>query len=313
MLRPFPPANASKANIISYQIDSDKILTPVSSSYVLPAELPPPAPYDNTSLSDLTNLSAELLDEAKNAASNAAQTAALSTVPLFDSETAKNSAGLNADANSGDTSDGFILAMIFKIVPIGVNIVRRGKTIVAGLKETSMGIVELIKNIAILTTVIGLDTIEYVSQLFIYLFKLLLCSVSILSNFPKCVIFYILDIIMSIIFVCFISVLFIIDVFLLVKYWAGTSCVEMFMMFIDILGKIDEIAYSTASVHIFHYPDSIINMCYSCSAMGDTKDYETASANMYRDIFVSLPNDIGGPIGDIFTGIGHLFSFFDLG
>jgi hypothetical protein len=310
MLRPFPPANASRSEIISYQVISDTLLKPVSSSYISQTE--PTTPYDETSLSDLTNLSAELLDELKNAASAAAQSSAASVMPNFDSDTAKSMAGLNSAANSGDTSDGFILAMIFKIVPIGVNIAKRGKTIVQGLKETSMGIVDLIKNVAILTSVIGMDTIEFVSQLFIYTFKLLLCSVSILLNFPKCVIFYILDIFMFILFACFISVLFIIDVFLLVKYWAGTSCVEMFMMLMDILEKVDEMAYSTLSIHIFHYPDSIINMCYSCSAMGDTSGYKTASSNMYKDIFVSLPNDVGGPIGEIVTGFGHLFSFFDL-
>jgi hypothetical protein len=75
--------------------------------------------------------------------------------------------------------------MIFKIVPIGVNIARKGKTIIAGLKETSMGIFDLIKNVALLTAVIGIDAIEFFIQLFIYLFKLLLCSVTILMNFQE--------------------------------------------------------------------------------------------------------------------------------
>jgi len=310
MLRPFPPKNASRADLIPYQVNSDALLTPLSSTVQQITE--PPPPYDDSSLFDVSKLSSELLDAVKSSAESASRISAASVIPSFDSETAKSKAGLTKDANSGDTSDGFILAMIFKIVPIGVNIARKGKTIIAGLKETSMGIFDLIKNVALLTAVIGIDAIEFFIQLFLYLFKLLLCSVTILMNFPKCVIFYVIDVFMFVLFMCIMSVLFIFDMFFLIKHWTGTSLIEMFMMLIGILSKIDDVTYSNMSIHIIHYPDSIINMCYTCSAMGDTSGFKTATSRIFKDIFVSVPNDVGGPFGDIFTGIAHLFSFFDL-
>jgi hypothetical protein len=310
MLRPFPPKNASSVDLIPYQINSDELLRPVS-SIVKKLDEPSP-PYDESALLDVSNLSSELLDAVKSSAESAARISASSVVPGFDSDTAQAKAGLQKDIKSGNTSDGFILAMIFKIVPIGVNIARKGKTIVAGLKESSMGIVDLIKNIALLATVIGIDTIEFFVQLFVYLFKLLLCSVTILMNFPKCVIFYVLDIIIFLFFMCIMSIMFIFDMFFLTKYWLGTSLIEMFMMGLGILSKIDDATYSSMSVHIIHYPDSITNMCYTCSAMGDTSGFKRVASRMFNNIFIGIPTEVGGPIGDIFTGISHIFSFFNI-
>ena len=311
MLRPFPPKNASRADLIPFEVDSDALLRSVSSSYKAKSYVPEPTiPYDDSTLADLTNLSSELLAQIADKANQASQ---IESVPKFDSDSATAKAGLQAKANSGDTSDGFILKMIFDIVPIGVNIAKKGKTIATGFKETAMGIVDLIKNIALLTAVIGIDTIDFFVQLFIYLFKLLLCSVTIISNFPKCLTFYVIDVIMFAVFVMIVSLLFIIDLFLMVKSIAGISCIEAFIMLLGILNKIDAVVYSAFSVHLIHYPDKIINMCYSCSAMGDTSGFKSASSRMFKDIFISLPSDIGGPIGEAITGIGHIFSFLDIG
>jgi len=313
MLRPFPPENASRTDLIPYEVDSDTLLRSVSSSRAVPrpaSVVEPTEPYDETTLADLTNLSSELLAQVADLQSQVSKS---DSIPKFDSDTALAKAALQAKANSGDTSDGFILKMIFDIVPIGVNIAKKGKTIATGFKETGLAILDLIKNLALLTAVIGIDTIEFFVQLFIYLFKLLLCSVSIISNFPKCVTFYVIDVIMFFVFVCIVSLLFIIDLFLMVKSVAGISCMELFIMLLGILNKIDAFVYSAFSVHLIHYPDKIIKMCYSCSAMGDTSGFKSVASRMFKDIFVSIPTDIGGPIGDAFSGIGHIFSFLDIG
>jgi hypothetical protein len=109
-----------------------------------------------------------------------------------------------------------------------------------------------------------------------------------------------------------ISILFIFDVFLMVKYFAGISCIEAFMMLLQYLEMADQILYSTFSFHIIHYPESVLNMCYRCSVMGDTSGFQKALSRMFNDIFVTLPNEIGGPIGEAITGIGHILSFLDL-
>lgn len=303
MLRNFPSKYATEDDLRQFQMNSDALLkavssTPLSSQSSKPS---PTTPYNNISaLSNLTNLSSELLDNAAGDVIGSPD----------DDEDEKDTSG--EGVNTGDESDAGLLAMIFKIVPIGMNIVSRGKTIATGFKETTMGIVDLIKNTALLTAITTMDSITFGFQFAIFIFKLLLCSVNILSNFPKCVIFYIIDIIVFVVFVCIVSILFIIDVFLMVKMWAGISCVELFLMLLNILEQIDKTIYSIMSFHIIHYPDSIIKMCYTCSSMGDTSGFKSAASRLFQDIFVKLPSGIGEPIGETLTGIGHIFSFLNL-
>jgi hypothetical protein len=313
MLRQFPPPNASKPELVKYQLNSDEILKSVSSS------LPPPLTkiekqlYNPSNISGVSNLAKEISDSIAEAKSEIDTAALAAMIPQAAKDSVAGASSLQKQINDGDTSDdSFILSLILKIVPIGVNIARRGKTIAQGFKEVAEGIINTIKNAALLTVITGVDTIRYVSQLFIYLFKVLLCSVTLMINFPKCVIFYFVDLIMYIVLMIALSVLFIIDVFLQIKSYTGLSAVEFFMKILETLEYIDSIIYSKLSIHIIHYPDSIINRCYRCSMMGDTTEYKKASKRVFNDYFVRIPNEIGGPIGEFFTGIGHIFSFFDI-
>ncbi len=88
---------------------------------------------------------------------------------------------------------------------------------------------------------------------------------------------------------------------------------EQFLMILQTLEEADTFVYSNFSFHIIHYPDQILNMCYRCSEVGDGSGYKNASSRLFNDLFVRIPNEIGGPIGEFFTGVGHIFSFFDLG
>ena len=268
--------------------------------------------YDSSRLSSLTNLSSELLASVEDIGGSLGSDL-LSSLDAGNAANALNASNMSREVKGGDTDDdGFLLAMIFKIVPIGINIVSRGRTIVQGFKELGTGIVDLIKNTAILTGIIGIDTIEFFFQLCAYLFKLLLCSVSIISDFPKCVIFYFIQLLINVVLACIVSILFIVDVFLMPKKWAGIGAVEIFIMILDIIENLDQVIYANLSFHIIHYPESIVKMCYTCSAMGDTSGFKRVANRWFNDIFVKIPNDIGGPIGESITGIGHIFSFLDL-
>ena len=114
------------------------------------------------------------------------------------------------------------------------------------------------------------------------------------------------------VFVCMVSLIFIVDVFLMVKSMTGTSVMEAFIVFLETVDKIDAGVHSVASFHIVHYPDEIINMCYTCSAMGDISKFKSAASRLFKDIFISIPSDIGGPIGETISGIGHIFSFLNI-
>jgi len=264
--------------------------------------------YDSSVLSSLTNLSSELLAKANELANETSQVAAQNAA----NDEISNKPKPGSDIDTSDTSKDNLLAMIFKIVPIGINIASKGKTIVQGLKETSKGIVDLIKNTAILTGIVGIDTIRFFIELCIYIFKLLICAVEKMFNFPKCLVFYLIDVFCLFILALFISVLFIIDVLLNPKFWFGKSCVEMLILVLVILERIDHFIYKNFSFHLIHYPEQILDMCYNCSAMRDTSGFKRVASKWFKDIFVQIPNDIGGPIGDTITGIGHIFSFFNL-
>ena len=60
------------------------------------------------------------------------------------------------------------------------------------------------------------------------------------------------------------------------------------------------------------YKESVLKMCYRCDEAGETDGFAQASARMFDNIFIKIPNKIGGPIGETITGIGHIISFLDL-
>jgi len=268
--------------------------------------------YDSSKLSNLSNLSSELLAGIKDVAAEM-ESELLSSFDAGNSENASKAGNMKNEVNGGDTDDdGFLLAMIFKIVPIGINIASRGKTIVQGFKETSEGIVNLLLNLSILTATIGLDTIELGVQFGVYVFKLLLCSVTLISSFPKCFVFYFIHLLINLLLVVIVSILFMVDVFTLPKTWAGIGAVEILIILLGLIEEFDKFLYKIADFHLVHYPDSINDMCYNCSAMGDTSAFKRVAGKWVHDVFVKVPNDIGGPIGESITGIGHIFSFLDI-
>jgi hypothetical protein len=302
MLRPFNQGDLEQHKKL-FQSYSDVFVRSVSSAITQQSTPAPTEKYEKSFLSDLSKLSAELVDD------TVAEAGAGAGVEEEDKD---EEAEFSKEFDTKNEKDENLLAMIFKILPIGINIAKKGKTIATGFKEASNGIVNLITNIALLTVITGLHTITFFTELFIYLFKLIICSVTMIQKFPKCVVFYLLEVLVFIAIVLVISPLFLVDIIFMVKYFIGISCVEAFLLFLSILEDIDKMIYSLFSVHIIHYPQSIINRCYKCDAMGDTTSFKTAFRNLFGDIFIDIPNGVATPAGKIITGIGHIFSFLNL-
>ena len=266
--------------------------------------------YDQSTLDGVTDTVSDPTKISQEAAAKAAK----ETADAYAENTrmnAETAAGMSKSINTSDDSESNVFTMIMQIVPIGVNVIRKSKNIAEGFTNSIMGIVNLIKNVAIVSAIFTIDTIEYFTQLLYYLFKLMICAVSNLGNIHKCVLFYLFDVFIFAVKMCIMSVLFIIDMFFMIKRLTGISCVEAFLMVPELISKLDEMIYKYTSVHLFRYPAPIIKMCYTCSAMGDTSGFKRASASMFNVVFRMMPKDIGGPIGSIFKGIGQIFSFFD--
>ena len=289
-----------------------------AASQYVPADLGA-AKFDSAKLANVgktvqdmaAKAAADAQAESASAFEKAQQTAAAQAADL-----ASKAGGLNKDTkDDDDDSAGLlkILRMIFKIVPIGSKIVKKGKTLAQGFKDAALGLVNLIKNLAITTIIFGVDSIKFAFELGFYTFKMMICSVGGVLNLHKCILFYLFDMLMLTFLLIITSILFMVDMFLGVKAIIGMSCVEILIWGLDLLEQFDAWVFKVFGAHVFHYPDFVIKMCYRCSAMGDTSGFTRSSKKMYNDIFVMIPNKIGSPIGNIVRGIGKIFGFFDLG
>ena len=223
-----------------------------------------------------------------------------------------NKATAGTEGKNAKDDSGFILAMVFKIVPIGMNIVKKAPVLVEGLKSIAMSIVNMISNLAILSIILFADTFTFVAQSFYFVFTMLLCMVFNLTNLPKCILFYLFDLFLLVVFMVIMSTLLLIDVFFGVKKFIGISCVEALMMIIGSLGDIDSAIHKWTGVHIFSYPDFILNLCYRCEMAGDLSGFYKAAGRMGYDLGVSVPTGIGGPIGEFIGGIMDMVSIFSL-
>ena len=266
--------------------------------------------YDTAgSLGDLSNLSDSALANLKSM--NRAD-AIRDNSAARNASNRQNAASAQNGVNSGDTDEDGLLAMIFNIVPIGINIAKKGATIAQGFGEVPTGIGELIANIVLMTVILAIDSFTFIVQLCVYLFKVLICSVDKILNFPKCVVFYFIDVFIFCFIMVIVSILFMIDMIFMVKMWLGISLVQLFMFALGMISKLDALIYEYTDFHVFNYPPVILDMCYNCSAMGDTRGFKMAAKNMFNDLFIQLPSSIGDPIGEIITGFSHIFSFFNL-
>ena len=280
-----------------------------------------PAKLDQTKFNPdkLANVGKNMSEMAAKASEDAQEKSAAEFKASQEREAAKASdlaskaGGLNKNANADDDDDpGLlkILRMILKIVPIGTTIVKKTRNLAEGFAQSALGITQLIKNLAVSTVVFGFDVLRFAFEFAYYMFKMMLCSVGGALNLHKCILFYLIDLILFIFLLIITSILFLVDMFLPIKLFIGISCVEMLIFGFDLLEQFDQFVFGLFEVHVFHYPEFILNMCYRCRAAGDVSGFSSASRRIFKDIFVMIPNNIGSPIGNIIRGIGRIFGFF---
>jgi hypothetical protein len=275
---------------------------------------PSPSPTDKYSSPGLSNLSnvSDIIKELKGEGDSSKLSSVASSFGLGEDGSMPGSVSFG-NVNTDDTSEGNLLSMIFNIVPIGINIASRGKTMATGLKESSTSVVKLITNMASAIPVTGLNSIEIVGHLFASGLSSIVCSVKIFYNFPHCVVFYFIDILSIIILVSFFSSLFIIDLLFFIKLIFGTSLTEVFFLILEMMENIDSTIYKQTYTHIIHYSEEIIQKCYKCDSSGDSTAFQDVKKRIFKNFTQDLPIGVIKPVGNFFTGIGHIFSFLDLG
>lgn len=211
------------------------------------------------------------------------------------------------------SSSSNILAMIFKIVPIGLNIVSRLPVLAQGMGDAIQGTATGIAGLGTTSFQLFMDTYKFSYQAFIYTFISIMCAFENLSQLNKCFIFYLVDILIITVFVGIMSFLFIFDVFFFfVKKATGVGFVDSFLMLLDTLDSIDQAIYGLFGFHIFRYPDSIIRMCYTCSHKYNTPALKSTLGKLNYDTGTLLPRQLGPSFKKLKSGGTKIMSVFKM-
>jgi len=214
---------------------------------------------------------------------------------------------------SSRSSSSNILAMIFKIVPIGLNVISRLPTLAQGMGETIEGTATGIVGLGTTSFQLFMDTYRFIFQAFIFTFVAIMCSFENLSQLNKCFLFYLVDIFILIVFVFIMSFLFLFDVvFFPVKKATGVGFVDMFLMMLDMFEAIDQSIYGWLGFHIFHYPDSITRMCYTCSHKYNTPALKTTFGKLKYNVGTLLPKNLGPPFKKLKSGGSKIMQVFKM-
>jgi hypothetical protein len=111
------------------------------------------------------------------------------------------------------------------------------------------------------------------------------CGIDMIKNFRNCILYYILDWIGKMMYGVFVEF----PVFIIKLATAGKVDLKPMAVdkIVDIFKKLDDLLYKSTGVHFMHFPDSVINMCYSCSFDEEvaklTHDWNDTIPNLMRE------------------------------
>jgi|LauGreDrversion4_2_1035121.scaffolds.fasta_scaffold16396_2 hypothetical protein len=222
-------------------------------------------------------------------------------------DAAKSARGLNKDSDGGS-----IFSMLFKIVPIGLNIAKRLPNVGRGLKNIAQGFAEEVVGLTVISIRLFMHHFEHFTYLFSYIFTWIICSIFKIFTLHKCIPFYVLDIILFLLYLLFFSICFLLDILLFIPYFVGFGLVDVFSMILQAIDDFDRMVYKMVGIHPFAYPEWIIKMCYRCELMGDTHGIKRASNRLRVDYTQFLPKTVLKPLGRMAGGVGDIFSVFNV-
>jgi len=101
--------------------------------------------------------------------------------------------------------------------------------------------------------------LKKLTQPIVAIYNNIMCGVKLLINAPKCMIYYILDMIGYVLYLP-----------LMIFFWMfGLRSIER-QLFKGI-NQVDSAIYGVADFHVFKYPNSIMNKCYRCKDKKEKK------------------------------------------
>jgi hypothetical protein len=210
------------------------------------------------------------------------------------------------DPETKKASKTSVFPMIFKVIPIGLNIFRKFPKVMSGLKDVAVATEKLIVNTILTTADVVPSGLAYIMLSFVTGMYHLMCAVMNIKNLHICCIPYLLELIASIVVLTICSFVSILDTIILKKL-LGFPLFDIVRYAFDRLGN------------AIHYPDFIIKLCYKCKLTQDNVLYDIASntskqtrMHITKVMTKDVPKRVIDPIKQGIAGITKMTSIFNL-
>jgi hypothetical protein len=199
-----------------------------------------------------------------------------------------------------------IFPMLFKIVPIGMNIFKKFPKVMSGLADEMIAIQQLIVNSVLIVADIVPSSLAFIALNFALFVIYVICGIMNLKNLHICCIPYTLEFICWLFKTALCSFVNILDT-IAVKAMIGFPLYDLVKYGVDKLSD------------MIHYPDYINELCYSCkltknnSAYNTLIDYVKQTGGHIGDVVTKdVPPRIIQPVKKGITGIGKMTSIFNI-
>lgn len=249
------------------------------------------ASYATNTLKDVNSKTAE---EKQRAQSQAAVASAVqqSNNDENDPETTAQQNDVN---NARKLKKGFNLMEIFKIVPIGINVLAKGPNLASGAADLLVGLQKAVINS-------GVSIVDFIKSLFsftlqgwIFAMIMLGCFIENIGQLNSCIIFYVIDIILFIMMLFLLSIMNLLDA-LFFENALGFSLVEYLMKIADMLYDLEEKIYKFTGFHVLQYPKCVQQMCYKCSIKSNKQKAKESTVDFVNAVTKRIPRRLMEPI-----------------
>ena len=164
-----------------------------------------------------------------------------------------------------------LITNMFKIVPILINVFTRFDHVINAFASAAEGTFEAVVNTAEISTFATFDTFSFGMALAKYIFKSMMCAMENSMKLHKCIVFYLLDMATVIVLAFLTSILELVDdTFQLHRF--NTSLLGSYNYGVSIIEQVDDFTYDNFNFHCIHYPDFIMQLCYTCSNPPDRQE-----------------------------------------
>jgi len=210
------------------------------------------------------------------------------------------------DPKTKKASKTSVFPMIFKVIPIGLNIFKKFPKVMAGLKDVSIATTQFVSNVILTTADLVPSGLAYIMLTFVMGMYHLMCVITNIKNLHICCIPYFLDLLASLFILTICSFVNILDSIILKKLF-GFPLYNIVRYAFDSVGS------------MIHYPDFITELCYKCKLTQNNTLYDIASSaskqtgmHIGKVVTKDIPPQVINPVMKAIGGITKMASIFNI-